>query len=82
MGTDRSDCIYRQRGGRLRWDRGRRFGPSMSGEDTANVLLGRELDGVRTLRNIKSVGVFDEAEVLEWGRVFGWQLQGFTNVST
>jgi len=27
------------------------------------VLLARELDGVRTLRDIKSIEVFDEAEV-------------------
>jgi len=72
MGINRSDCIHRQRGGRLRWDRRRRFGPSMSGEDTVDALLARELDGIRMLRNIKSVEVFDEAEVLEWGRVFRW----------
>ena len=44
----------------------------MSGEDTVDVLLTRELDGVRALRNIKSVEVFDETEVLEWGRIFRW----------
>jgi len=31
------------------------------------MLLARELDGVRMLRNIKSVEVFDEAEVLNGG---------------
>jgi len=33
------------------------------------------------LRNIWSVEVFDEAEVLEWGRVFRWQLWGLANLS-
>jgi len=52
----------------------------MNGEDTVDALLTRELDGVRALRNIKSVGVFDEAETLEWGCVLRWQLQGFANL--
>jgi len=82
MGTDGGHCICWQRGGRLRWDRRRRFGPSMSGQDTVDVLLTRELVGVRMLRNIKSVEVFDEAEALEWGGVFRWQLQGFANLTT
>jgi len=34
------------------------------------------------LRDIESIEVFDEAEALEWGRIFRRQLQGFTNLST
>jgi len=45
------------------------------------VLLTRELDGVRMLRNIKSVEVFDVAEALEWGCIFRWLLQGSANLS-
>jgi len=53
----------------------------MSSQDAVDALLARELDGVRALRNIKSVGVFNEAEVLEWGCIFRWQLQGRANLS-
>jgi len=53
----------------------------MSGYDTVDALLTRKLDGIRALRHIKSVEVFDEAEMLEWGHIFRWQLQGFANLS-
>jgi len=47
----------------------------MSSEDTVDILLTGELDGVRVLRNVKSIEVIDEPEVLEWGGgVFRWQL--------
>jgi len=38
------------------------------------MLLTREHDDVRMLRNIKSIEILDEAKVLEWGRIFRWQL--------
>jgi len=37
----------------------------MSSEDTVNMLLTGELDGVRRLCNVKSIEVIDEPEVLE-----------------
>jgi len=54
----------------------------MSGEDMVDALLTRELDGDRALHNIKSVEVFDKAEMLEWGCFLRWQLQGFANLCT
>jgi len=39
----------------------------MCSKDMVDIFLARELDGVRILRNIKSVEVFDKAEVFEWG---------------
>jgi len=44
----------------------------MSGKDLVDIVLTRELDCIRILRNIKSIEIFDEAEVLEWGRIFRW----------
>jgi len=52
----------------------------MNGEDMVDVLLTRELDGVRVLGNIKSVEVFDKAKTFEWGCILRWQLQGFANL--
>jgi hypothetical protein len=81
MGIDRGHCVHRQRGGRLRWDRRRRLRPAMSGEDSVDVFPARKFDGIRVLCNIKSVEVLDKAEILEWGCIFRWQLQGFANLS-
>jgi len=75
MSVERGNCIHRQWGRRLQWNRWRRLRPSMSSEDTVDILLTGELDGVRVLRNVKSIEVIDEPEVLEWGGgVFRWQL--------
>jgi len=52
----------------------------MGSENTVDVFLTRELDGIRMLGNIESVEVFCEAEVLEWGCVFRAQWQSFTDL--
>jgi len=53
----------------------------MSGEDSVDMFLARKFDGIRVLCNIKSVEVFDKAEMLEWGCIFRWQLQSVANLS-
>jgi len=72
MGIEGGYCINRQRCRGLRWNRRRRFRPSMSSKDAVDIFLTRELDSIRMLRNVKAIEVVEEPEALERGRVFRW----------